>query len=96
MAICACTSLHQVPNWSRLGRLRRSQMPRSGSGAGGNNTFFGVVAAGRLVCDTYLAAKDLIRETTYALTELVASQLKVKRVEVRVIALDALLLLQPI
>jgi hypothetical protein len=36
----------------------------------------GVLAAGRLICDTYLAAREhLAKETTYRLTELAASQL---------------------
>ena len=33
------------------------------------------IMAGRLVCDTYIAAKENLRETTYTLTNLAASQL---------------------
>lgn len=38
--------------------------------------------AGRLVCDTYLAAKDLLRsQKNYSLTELAKTQLGVPRAE---------------
>ena len=33
------------------------------------------VMAGRLICDTYMAAKENLRETTYTLTELTKTQL---------------------
>jgi hypothetical protein len=38
--------------------------------------------AGRLVCDTYMAAKENLRETTYTLTELARTQLGKRRAEV--------------
>lgn len=38
--------------------------------------------SGRLVCDTYLAAKDLIRSKSYRLTDLVQSQLKIAREDI--------------
>ena len=53
----------------QIGRLRRNKPPRAYSsshgmkGAGGS--FNANVAAGRLLCDTYLSAKEFLRETTY-------------------------------
>ena len=38
--------------------------------------------SGRLLCDTYLSAKVLLRETTYSLTNLAAAQLKTNRQEI--------------
>lgn len=56
----------QVPNWSRVGRLKRSKFP---SLAGGGHVFGGgagagllSATAGRLLCDTYLGARELLRE----------------------------------
>lgn len=72
---------NKVPNWSRIGRLRRSVMPRTSS-SGGKESYMGVLTAGRLCCDTYLSARELIRETTYALTALVQSQLGLTRRDV--------------
>ena len=65
---------NKLPNWSLLGRLRKSKPPKSINDRD--------VAAGRILCDTYKAAKEFLRETTYSLTHLAASQLKCARVEV--------------
>jgi DNA polymerase alpha subunit A len=62
---------HKIPAWNRLGRLRKTITPRSINDRD--------VAAGRLLLDTYKTAKELIRETTYSLTALAETQLKVKR-----------------
>jgi DNA polymerase alpha subunit A len=68
----------KVINWSKLGRLRRTMMPKL---QGGGRSSYGerAVMSGRLVCDTYLVAKELLlRETSYGLVELSRSQLKCK------------------
>lgn len=75
-------SYHKIPAWSRIGRLRRQQMPRLATGVGGRDQFTGVLCAGRLVCDTYLAARELVRETTYALSYLAHSMLNVRREDI--------------
>ena len=41
----ACTASLQVPNWSRIGRLKRSKFPNLG---GGGHTFGGGAGAGML------------------------------------------------
>ena len=67
-------SAFQVPQWSRLGRLKRSSFPNLG---GGGHTFGGGAGAGmmsaiagRLLCDTYLGARELLREVDYTMTTL--------------------------
>jgi DNA polymerase alpha subunit A len=68
----------KIVGWSRLGRLRRNLMPKL---QGGGRSSYGerAVMSGRLVCDTYLVAKELLlRETSYGLVELCRSQLKCK------------------
>ena len=75
----------KVPHWSSLGRLKRSRFPNLG---GGGHTFGGgagagqlSVVAGRLLCDTYIAARDLVRETDYTLTTLSRNLLGETRTE---------------
>ncbi|KAL5220905.1 hypothetical protein ABZP36_025618 [Zizania latifolia] len=78
----------KVPSsmWSKIGCLRRSVMPRLTKG----NTLYGSGAspgimsciAGRLLCDTYLCSRDLLKEVSYSLTQLAETQLKKDRREV--------------
>uniref|UniRef100_A0A8C5LWH3 DNA polymerase n=1 Tax=Leptobrachium leishanense TaxID=445787 RepID=A0A8C5LWH3_9ANUR len=66
----------KVPFWSKIGRLRRSVMPKLG-GRGGfaeRNA-----ACGRMICDIEISAKELIRCKSYHLSELVHHILKVER-----------------
>jgi DNA polymerase alpha subunit A len=73
----------KVNTWDRLGRLKRSTFP--GHGRFENGVKDWVIAeclTGRVLCDTYISSKELLRETTYSLTNLSATQLKVKRVEI--------------
>ena len=72
--ILARAIANKIANWSLLGRLRKSKPPKSINDKD--------VAAGRILCDTYKAAKELLRETTYSLTHLAQTQLKARRVEV--------------
>lgn len=70
----------QVPQWSRIGRLRRTKFPHLGSGGGsmyGGGASPGVQAAvaGRLVCDTYLSSRELLREVEYSLSTLASKLL---------------------
>uniref|UniRef100_I3KAC7 DNA polymerase n=1 Tax=Oreochromis niloticus TaxID=8128 RepID=I3KAC7_ORENI len=69
----------KVPHWSKIGRLRRSNMPK----LGGRSAFAEKNATcGRLVCDVEISAKELIRCKSYHLTELTAQVLKTERITV--------------
>ncbi|KAA8547110.1 hypothetical protein F0562_003539 [Nyssa sinensis] len=78
----------KVPSstWSKIGRLKRSVMPKLTRG----NTIFGSGAspgimsciAGRLLCDTFLCSRDLLREVSYSLTQLAKTQLNKDRKEI--------------
>jgi len=60
-------SLSFTTSWPKL---------QSGAGGTGESTFEErKVMGGRLVCDTYMAAKDLIRQTSYSLVNLAKTQL---------------------
>ncbi|ORX91154.1 hypothetical protein K493DRAFT_409457 [Basidiobolus meristosporus CBS 931.73] len=73
---------NKVDHWSRLGRLRRTQWPQLQAGAGGmgDSTYAEkAIVSGRIICDTYLATKDLIRATSYSLSNLAKTELKINR-----------------
>ncbi|KAM3936321.1 DNA polymerase alpha catalytic subunit [Leptodactylus fuscus] len=69
-------NLCKVPFWSKIGRLRRSNMPKLGgrSGFAERNA-----ACGRIICDIEISAKELIRCKSYHLSELVHHVLKTDR-----------------
>ncbi|XP_062567518.1 DNA polymerase alpha catalytic subunit-like [Saccostrea cucullata] len=71
---------NKVPHWSKIGRLKRTKMPKL-SGAGHRGFADKTAACGRLVCDIKLSAKELIRSRSYDLTELANVILKAKRLE---------------
>jgi len=77
MLLQRCAAL-KVPTWSKLGRRRRSGAPSKAR----KEWAIAEAMAGRLLCDTYLSAKELLRETMYSLTNLCATQLHVQRVDV--------------
>ncbi|XP_027362652.1 DNA polymerase alpha catalytic subunit [Abrus precatorius] len=73
-------------NWSKLGRLNRSTMPKFGRrskifGSGADPGIMSCIA-GRLLCDTYLCSRDLLKEVSYALTHLAKTHLNKFRKEV--------------
>ncbi|KAF5183787.1 Dna polymerase alpha catalytic subunit [Thalictrum thalictroides] len=78
----------KVPSsmWSKIGRLKRSVMPKltKGSSLFGSGASPGIMSciAGRLLCDTYLCSRDLLKEVSYSLTQLAKSQLNKNRKEI--------------
>jgi DNA polymerase alpha subunit A len=78
----ACT----IPTWSKLGRLRLEKMPRlqKGPGGGGESTWAErQVTGGRLLCDTYITAREFLRsQKNYKLSTLARSLLDAQRREV--------------
>ncbi|KAF9116488.1 DNA polymerase alpha catalytic subunit [Mortierella sp. AM989] len=75
----------KAEHWSRLGRLRRTVWPKLQSGAGGMGDTTAQeknIMSGRLMCDTYIGAKEHVRAKSYSLTNLVALQLNLNREDV--------------
>ena len=79
--LARCAEL-KVKTWSKLGRRRRMDLPNKTHISTRKDLVIAEAVAGRLLCDTYLSAKELLRETTYSLTNLAATQLKTKRQEI--------------
>ncbi|KAG0300532.1 DNA-directed DNA polymerase alpha catalytic subunit pol1 [Dissophora globulifera] len=72
----------KADHWSSIGRLRRTVWPKLQAGAGGMGDTTAQeksIMSGRLMCDTYLGAKEHVRAKSYSLTNLVAMQLNVNR-----------------
>ncbi|KAG0267938.1 DNA-directed DNA polymerase alpha catalytic subunit pol1 [Linnemannia exigua] len=75
----------KADHWSRVGRLRRTIWPKLQTGAGGMGDTTAQeknIVSGRLMCDTYLGAKEHLRAKSYSLTNLVAMQLGVNREDI--------------
>ncbi|KAK4789987.1 hypothetical protein SAY86_017291 [Trapa natans] len=72
--------------WSKIGRLKRSVMPKltKGSTVFGSGASPGIMSciSGRLLCDTYLCSRDLLKEVSYSLTQLAKTQLNKDRKEI--------------
>ena len=73
----------RIAHWSRLGRMKRNQMPgrKMDGGFQGHSWVPRQVSCGRLLVDTFLNSKELIRETNYDLGNLAKTQLKKDRRE---------------
>ncbi|XP_076048772.1 DNA polymerase alpha catalytic subunit [Oratosquilla oratoria] len=70
-------STNKIPQWSRLGKLKRGQMPKlTGKGFAEKTAM-----CGRLVCDVKISAKELIRAKSYDLGALVSQVLRVPESE---------------
>ncbi|PNW83953.1 hypothetical protein CHLRE_04g214350v5 [Chlamydomonas reinhardtii] len=74
---------HKVPLWSRIGRVKKTEFPRL---TGGGHTFGGgagagvmATVAGRLMCDTYLSARELVKSVDFTLGTLAQSLLGQQR-----------------
>ncbi|XP_075498639.1 DNA polymerase alpha catalytic subunit [Primulina tabacum] len=78
----------KVPSsmWSKIGRLKRSVIPKlyKGNSVFGSGASSGIMScvAGRLLCDTYICSRDLLKEVSYSLTQLAKTQLNKDRKEI--------------
>jgi len=73
--LLARIQFNKIMHWSRIGRFRRTQIPnkkfdQTGLSFGGSQWIPRLVTCGRLLVDTYLTAKELIKETNYELSNL--------------------------
>ena len=76
----------KINHWSRIGRMKKSNIPSKkfdsgSSNYGGSQWIPRQVTCGRLLVDTFLTAKELIRETNYDLTHLAKVQLNQNRTD---------------
>ncbi|OMJ29321.1 DNA polymerase alpha catalytic subunit [Smittium culicis] len=74
--------LAKVEDWSKLGRMKRTVFPKLQAGLAGmgDSTYEEKsIMAGRIVCDSYLTSKELVRAKSYSLSSLAQSELQIKR-----------------
>ncbi|KAL9187656.1 hypothetical protein ACHAXT_006034 [Thalassiosira profunda] len=76
-----CVEL-KVGMWSKIGRRRQMRLPSGAQFGNGKEWALASALEGRVLCDTYLSAKEFLRETTYSLTNLAKTQLKAERLEI--------------
>jgi DNA polymerase alpha subunit A len=76
-----CVEL-KVGMWSKIGRRRQMRLPPTSQFGNGKEWAIANALDGRILCDTYLSAKEFLRETTYSLTHLASTQLKFARSEI--------------
>ena len=74
--LLARIQLLKISRWSSIGRLKRSSLPNRKIDAAASSWLPRIVSCGRLLVDTFLNAKELIRETNYDLGHLSKTQLK--------------------
>lgn len=72
---------NKVPHWSKIGRLRRTNLPKSVNSSKNSSNMVSekYTACGRLVCDLKISSKELIRCKSYDLTEIVSVVLNKSR-----------------
>jgi len=66
----------KINHWSRIGRMKRHVMPQRKLDGSASSWVPRQVSCGRLLVDTFLCSKELVRETNYELHNLVRKQLK--------------------
>ena len=78
MLLNRCVEL-KVSMWSKMGRRRQMRLPPNSQFGNGKDWAIEGTLHGRLLCDTWINAKEFLgRETTYSLAHLAKTQLKVE------------------
>lgn len=65
----------KIGHWSRFGRMKRNMMPQRKNDGSAASWVPRQVSCGRLLVDTFLTSKELVRETNYDLAHLCRKQL---------------------
>lgn len=73
----------KIPQWAKLGRLKKTVMQNINKAGTTIELIDSGLIAGRILCDTMVGCKEFAgKESSYSLTHLAQSQLKVDRTEV--------------
>ncbi|KAL7483193.1 hypothetical protein ACHAW6_008862 [Cyclotella cf. meneghiniana] len=81
LLLSRCVEL-KVNMWSKIGRRNQMKMPPQSQFGNGKDWAIANALDGRILCDTCISAKELLRETSYSLTHLTSTQLKDVREEI--------------
>lgn len=76
-----CVEL-KVNMWSKIGRRVQLKLPHASQFGNGKDWAIANALDGRILCDTCISAKELLRETSYSLSNLTSTQLKETRDEI--------------
>lgn len=79
-----CSRINKIKpvNWSRIGRFKREVIPKFLQNVNLANIYIRNCLAGRLIVDTFLSARDVVRETNYDLNNICEKYLGYKIPEV--------------
>jgi DNA polymerase alpha subunit A len=72
----------KLANWSKIGKLKREVIPKFLQSSSLGNVYVRNCIMGRLICDTLVSCKDLVRESNYQLSYLSQKYLNQQLVEV--------------
>lgn len=56
----------KIANWSKIGKIKREFNPKNFQ-SGNNNMYIRACMVGRLLCDTFVSCRDILRESNYEL-----------------------------
>lgn len=60
----------KITNWSRIGKLKREVLPKFLQNSSLGNIYVRSCMVGRLILDTYVSCRDILRENNYQLSHL--------------------------
>jgi DNA polymerase alpha subunit A len=66
----------KINNWSKIGKFKRDVLPKFLQNSNLNNIYVRSCMLGRLICDTFVSCRDILRENNYNLSYLSEKHLK--------------------
>lgn len=66
----------KINNWSKIGKFKRDVLPKFLQNSNLNNIYVRSCMLGRLICDTFVSCRDILRENNYNLAYLSEKHLK--------------------
>lgn len=66
----------KINNWSKIGKFKRDVLPKFLQNSNLNNIYVRSCMLGRLICDTFVSCRDILRENNYNLSFLSEKHLK--------------------
>jgi DNA polymerase alpha subunit A len=71
----------KINNWAKIGKFRRDVLPKFLQNSNLGNFYVRSCMVGRLICDTFLSCRDILKENNYNLSFLAEKHLKEKLLE---------------
>lgn len=72
----------KISNWAKVGKFRRDVLPKFLQNSNLGNFYVRSCMVGRLICDTFVSCRDILRENNYNLSFLAEKHLKENLAEI--------------